>query len=158
MKYAIKSIYLQLETGLIINTTVRSPKLTYKAWRLLWDKFVKLSEDTNIEINPDIMKVNKGVANEMGNKVSVSTVSDHFEKLDQIWTDTELAGLIKEFDKDRPHSFIYWRQYMNRVSLLLHFLRAESTEKWKVYLSAFADMLSWLFTNLQITLNGGQYT
>ena len=110
------------------NRTVRAHKLTYEAlWRILWDKFVKWAEDSSVDINPDIMGAAKSVANEMSGKSSADAVHDQVNKLEEIFADTDMSGMLKEFEKDRSPSFTYWRQYMELVSLLLQFIRAERT-------------------------------
>ena len=126
------------------NRTVRAHKLTYEAlWRILWDKFVNWAEDSSVDINPDIMEATpKRDANEMSDKSSADAVRDQVNKLEEILVDTDMSGMLKEFEKDRSPSFTYWRQYMELVSLLLQFIRAERTANWKLHLSAFADIAS----------------
>ena len=82
------------------------------------------------------MEAAKSVANEMSDKSSANTVHDQVNKLEEILADTDMSGLLKEYEKGRS-------QYMELVSLLLQFIRVESTANWKLHLSAFADMLPW---------------
>ena len=116
------------------NRTVRAHKLTYEAlWRILWDKFVKWAEDSSVDINPDIMEAAKSMANEMSDKSSADAVRDQVNKLEEILADTDMSGMLKEFEKDRSPSFTY----------LLQFIRVERMANWKLHLSVFADMLPW---------------
>ena len=91
------------------NRTVRAHKLTYEAlWRILWDKFVNWAEDSSVDINLDIMEAANSVANEMSDKSSADAVRDQVNKLEEILADTDMSGMLKEFDKDRSPSLTYW--------------------------------------------------
>ena len=103
------------------NRTVRAHKLMYEAlWRILWDKFVNWAEDSSVDINPDIMEAAKSVANEMRDKSSADAVRDEVNEHEEILADTDMSGMLKEFEKDSSPSFtyMYWRQCMELVSLL----------------------------------------
>ena len=56
----------------------------------------------------------------------------------------QIIGLFEDFDKENQNpTFVYWRQYMSLVQILLRFIRAEREGNWDLHLSSFAAMLPW---------------
>ncbi|KAG1682021.1 Sprouty-related, EVH1 domain-containing protein 1 [Nymphon striatum] len=58
----------------------------------------------------------------------------------------DLKTFLKSFDQELKSSatFVFWRQYMDIVQILLQFIRAEREGLWQLHLSSFARMLPWM--------------
>ena len=69
----------------------------------------------------------------------------------------QIIGLFEDFDKEIQNpTFVYWRQYMSLVQILLRFIRAEREGNWDLHLSSFAAMLPWFAAmTILITQGGG---
>ena len=66
----------------------------------------------------------------------MQTIKPHIE---------ELLVNLREFDKcnsDNP-TYLFWRQYMDQVGVLLRLTRALRSGDWKLYLASFAEMIPW---------------
>ena len=81
----------------------------------------------------------------MEDKSDTATIQTQVNNLEQLLSaaDLHVGGMLEEFDKERPPSFVFWRHYMHMVSLLLQFLQTERKDDWKLHLAAFSDMLPW---------------
>ncbi|KAG1648498.1 hypothetical protein GQR58_029779 [Nymphon striatum] len=58
----------------------------------------------------------------------------------------DLKTFLKSFDQELKSSatFVFWRQYMDIVQILLQFISAEREGLWQLHLSSFARMLPWM--------------
>ena len=126
------------------NKAVRAHKLTYEAvGRPYLDMFLEWrhQKDVGTEIIDQLLS-----ALVMGFQEQKETgeVIETFDRVVESLKQKEMLSLMEDFDRENPNpTFVYWRQYMLLVQLLLRFLRAEREGNWKLHLSAFAAMLPW---------------
>ena len=57
----------------------------------------------------------------------------------------EMITTLDAFDKSRENAptYLFWRQYMELVLLLLRFTRAFRSGNWELYLTSIAEMIPW---------------
>ena len=57
----------------------------------------------------------------------------------------EMITTLDAFDKSRENTpiYLFWRQYMELVLLLLRFTRAFRSGNWELYLTSIAEMVPW---------------
>lgn len=129
-------------TGHAYNKAVRGHKLTFEAlWRILWPNFLYWVDENGHSLSDDLQtcvdQVTQCFTTENGE------VQESFEKL--VTAATGIFPLLEEFDKSKTENptYLYWREYMEMVSILMGFLRAEREGNWELHLESFSKMLPW---------------
>jgi hypothetical protein len=129
--------------GKAYNKAVRGHKLAVEAlWRILWDRFLKWADENNKEIDSEVQLLADQITLAFRNR-NMQLAEAEYERL--VAVNHEVLGTIEQFEKDQMSkpTFKYWRNYMDMVSILLGFIRAEREGQWDLYLSLFARMLPW---------------
>lgn len=134
---------LHMLSGHAYNKAVRAHKLTFEAlWRSLWPKFQEWAvQNGKALINEELsMHVDKVIEKFAG---KCEDVTDSFCEL--VRAAAGVIGLLQEFDESQSGqpTFKYWRQYMEMVSILMGFIRAEREGNWALHLELFCKMLPW---------------
>lgn len=127
--------------GHAYNKAVRAHKLTLEAlWRILCPMFQEWASLNGKEPDNEITAAVEEVVNKVIQKDE--SVINSFNRL--VEASSELLDLLKEFDKiETAATFRYWRHYMEMVSVVLGFIRAEREGNWALHLELFAKMLPW---------------
>ena len=135
---------IHMLTGHAYNKAIRGHKLTYEAlWRILWPKFKEWAVQNTKELDENILAVIDDFIDRFSNKDD--DITDSFCRLVSIIS--PVLDLLKEFDEsETAHpTFKYWRQYMEMISILMGFIRADREGNWPLHLELFSKMLPWFF-------------
>lgn len=131
-------------TGHAYNKAVRGHKLTFEVlWRILWPKFLSWLETTHPshsdEIQVSVDSIIQGFTMEKN-----ALIQDAYDNL--VNSISGIIDFLQEFDNSNSQNpmFRYWREYMDMVSILLGFIRAEREGNWELHLETFSKMLPWL--------------
>ncbi len=126
------------------NRSIRAHKLTYDAlFRILWPLILQWANENDVVIADEIHAAVQTMARQFQQANQESDTSESFTQLVHAISQHHLQGILKEFDAQLPSTAKYWRQYMEMVTILLQFIRAEREGNWNLHLSALADMLPW---------------
>lgn len=144
--------------GNAYNKAIRGHKLTYESlWRILWPKFLAWAEENEKPLDKNLLTSVRDVVDKFSNKDD--EVTDSFIALVELIA--PVLGLLKEFDKSQSQNptFKYWRQYMDMVSILMGFIRADREGNWSLHLEMFGKMLPWfaLYDHYNYTRWGSVY-
>ena len=127
--------------GHAYNKAIRAHKLTLEAlWRILSPMFQEWALKNGKELDKNITEGVEDVVNKVSQKDE--SVVDSFSRL--VEASTELLDLLREFDEAETAATLrYWRQYMEMVSIVLGFIRAEQEGNLTLHLELFVKMLPW---------------
>lgn len=130
--------------GKLWNRVIRAHKLTFEAlWAILWPALEQWAAETNRIIDSEI----KHTATKLAKAFTNDDEKDIIEKANKELVSClqNIPQLLTEFEEhnNEAPTFTFWRQYMELVGILLRFIRATREGNWKLYLSAFAEMLPW---------------
>ena len=126
------------------NKAMRAHKLTYEAvWRLYQKLFLDWLHQKEVDtetINQSLSVLSTGFHEQK----EPDKLSQMFEDVVDALKQKQILCLIEDFDKENQNpTFVYWRQYMRLVQILLRFTKAEREGNWTLHLSSFAAMLPW---------------
>ncbi len=138
-----ESVVGTIMNGKLWNRTVRCHKLTYEAlWRVLWPLFVQWMHDSNRTFPESGNEIADTVLNEYaaGDCVRLmEAVSAQIAFVQELETDLN----VFQEEKCAFPTFQYWLQYLELVSTLLNFIRAEREGNWELHISSFRRMIPW---------------
>ena len=123
------------------NKMINAHKLVLESlWQILWPKFMEWMNQNGILIDADIDQLCADISEsfEHKNKKDAQAAYEKlFPKIEAMMAD------IAKFDEANSEdpTFMYWRQYMGMVGVLLRFTRAIREGDWMLYLSTFAEMI-----------------
>ena len=110
------------------NRAIRAHKLTYEAlWTVLWPKFHNWSQQQGLEdnrIQELATRLGGSLARLPEDEAPDTDIYQMLGELEKELEERNVHHLLEEFDKTLPPTSIYWRQYMEMVSVLLQFIRA----------------------------------
>ena len=124
------------------NKAMRAHKLAYEAvWRLYQKLFLDWLHQKEVDtetVNQSLSVLTTGFHEQK----ETDELSQMFEDVVDALKQKQILCLIEDFDKENQNpTFVYWRQYMWLVQILLWFIRAEREGNWNLHLSSFATML-----------------
>ena len=126
------------------NKAMRAHKLTYEA---VWRIYQKLFLDWLHKKEVDTETIDQSLfvlATGFQEQKEARELSQMFDDVVDALKQKQILCLIEDFDKENQNpTFVYWRQYMRLVQVLLRFIRAEREGNWGLHLSSFAAMLPW---------------
>ena len=126
------------------NKAMRAHKLTYEA---VWRIYQKLFLDWLHKKEVDTETIDQSLsvlATGFQEQKEARELSQMFDDVADALKQKQILSLIEDFDKENQNpTFVYWRQYMRLVQVLLRFIRAEREGNWRLHLSSFAAMLPW---------------
>ena len=124
------------------NRAIRAHKLTMEAlWRLMYSELKKWKNSMGEDVNPSLMEKSVEVAESFANHDLAtirSSVSDCFSLVENSMGDFHDFILSRSQDG----TFVFWKQYIDMISHLLCFIRAERDGHWDLHLESFKEMLS----------------
>ena len=125
--------------GKSYSKSMRAHKLTVQAlWRMLIPKFMNFlssqNPDMSMVMHDEIKKYSEGENN----------ISDLMNLLQTDEWRGYLSVFVKE-ESDNSVNFSFWWKYMEMVSILLMFTRAQRDGDWELYLTAFRKMIPYFF-------------
>lgn len=128
--------------GSAYNKAVRGHKIAVEAlWRLLWVKFETWCDENNKSIPPEVRKHAMEVAKGFKGH-DIDGTQKAFQALTNV--NATIFPIMEEFERElQMPQFQYWLNYMNMVSILLQFIRAEREGNWPLHLASFSRMLPW---------------
>ena len=125
------------------NKILRAHKLTFEAlWRILWHSLADWMQESGKEVDRSIGEI----ANQIASAFQEKDDQLAQESCVNILVHLELAqNLLSEFDNVNAGNatYVFWRQYMNLVAILLRFTRAIRDGQWDLFLSSLAEMVPW---------------
>ncbi|XP_063763531.1 uncharacterized protein LOC134880508 [Eleginops maclovinus] len=119
-------------SGKAYNKGMRAHKLTLQAlWQLLLPTFLAFAAESNKECHDEI---------------SAMAADENPEMIPQLITylkQEQFDSLLKDFiaSKSEDVNFVFWWNYMDMVSTLLQFTRAQRDGLWELHLHSFSWML-----------------
>ena len=119
-------------SGKAYNKAMRAHKLTLQAlWRLLLPTFLLFAAESDKECHDE---------------VSAMAADENLERIPELitcLTKERFQKLLKDFiaSKCDEVNFVFWWNYMDMVSILLHFTRAQRDGIWDLHLHSFSLML-----------------
>ena len=116
---------------------IRTHKLTFQAhWQLLLPRLYTYLDGVDVTLRAEL--------SDLSTSIDADGIAEMVEKL----TSDKFQQPMKEFREaltvDDPNAAFWW-DYMNMVSILLCFTRAQRDGLWDVHLYAFKRMLPFLF-------------
>ena len=89
----------------------------------------------------------------------IDKIVDAFNSVKSVMKASNILPLMQDFQATSAPTVKYWQQYLDMVSVLLHFIRAEREWDWLLHLSSFAAMLPWfaIYDNVNYTRWGSVY-
>ena len=137
-------------SGKAYNKAMRAHKLTLQAlWQILLPAFLLFAEESDKDCYDDI--VSMAAIDDLENipALIASLKSEQFQKL------------LKDFVKSKSSdvNFVFWWGYMDMVSILLQFTRAQRDGIWDLHLHSFSQMLPYFmrYNHLNYTRWGPVY-
>lgn len=125
------------------NRTIRAHKLVFEAlWRILWQKILHWLNENEVQIDADINQVSEDLSRAFQQADDEAIYSALRRLVPKAY---QVSALIEDMDREHETNatFVYWRQYMHLVSILLRFTRAIRDAKWELFLTSFREMLPW---------------
>ena len=142
------------------NRTVRAHKLTYEALlRILWPQFLEWLAEQQLQIDSSVEERIKRLVALVEERDDIDKIVETFNEVKAAMKTSNVLPLMQEFQASRSPTVKYWQQYLDMVSILLHFIRAEREGDWQLHLSAFASMLPWfaIYDHVNYTRWGSVY-
>lgn len=119
-------------SGKAYNKAMRAHKLTLQAlWQLMLPTLLLFAAESRDECH---------------NEISAMAADDNPEMIPQLITclkQEQFHSLLKDFiaSKSEDVNFVFWWNYMDMVSTLLQFTRAQRDGLWELHLHSFSRML-----------------
>ena len=129
--------------GKAYNKTVRGHKLAVEAlWQILRGEFLSWAENNNRQVRKEMKESTDTVLRGLQNR-SMDGVEAAYSKLISLNDNTmSMHEEFEEHNLQRPQ-LQFWMNYMEMVSILFYFIRAEREGNWELHLVSFARMLPW---------------
>ncbi len=118
--------------GKAYNKAMRAHKLTLQAlWRLLMPSLLCFAAEADDDLHTCLSR--------MANGDDPQTITELISFLDQ----EKVRNLLHDFVESRSDdvSFCFWWQYMDMVTVLLQYTRAQREAIWDLHLHSFSLML-----------------
>ena len=114
------------------NKAMRAHKLTLQAlWRILLPKFLLYAEESDKECHDGVAAMAADEDQERIPELITSLKEERFHRLLQDFVES----------KSNDVNFVFWWCYMDMVSILLQFTRAQRDGIWDLHLHSFSLML-----------------
>ena len=125
---AEKAMYM---SGKEYNKAVRAHKLTYQAlWRLLYPQFYQF-----LETQDPLLAENLRLVHSLEVEGLMTTVSsDAFQSLFNRFLTEKIVGNVNNE---------FWWNYMEMISILLQFIRAQRVGNWDLHIESFTSMIKY---------------
>ena len=125
--------------GKSYSKAMRAHKITTQVlWRILTPKFIEFLSSQN----PDLSKVmNYEIKKYKDGDKSYADLMSLLQKDE--WRNY-FSAFVKE-NSDESVNFSFWWKYMEMISILLMFTRAQRDGDWELYLSSFRKMIPYFF-------------
>lgn len=118
--------------GKAYNKAMRAHKLTLQAlWRILLPAFLSFAEESDKDCHDEVAAMAAADEPESIPQLITSLKSERFHKL--------LNDFVES--KSDDVNFVFWWSYMDMVSILLLFTRAQRDGVWDLHLHSFSLML-----------------
>ena len=142
------------------NRAVRAHKLTYEALlRILWPQFIEWLTEQQLQIDSSVEERISTLIGLIEDRDDIDKIVDAFNSVKSVMKASNILTLMQDFQATRSPTVKYWQQYLDMVSVLLHFIRAERERDWLLHLSSFAAMLPWfaIYDHVNYTRWGSVY-
>ena len=118
--------------GKAYNKAMRAHKLTLQAlWRILLPKFLLYAEESDKECHDGVAAMAADEDQERIPELITRLKEERFHRLLQDFVES----------KSNDVNFVFWWRYMDMVSIILQFTRAQRDGIWDLHLYAFSLML-----------------
>ena len=142
------------------NRVVRAHKLTYEALlHILWPQFIEWLSEQQLLIDSSVEERIRTRIGLIEDRDDIEKNVDAFNSVKSVMKALNMLSLMQDFQATTSPIVKYWQQYLDMVSVLLHFIRAEREGGLALHLSSFAAMLPWfaIYDHVNYTCWGSVY-